>query len=336
MKLRDYIIRRIFLFIPVMFGLVTGTFFLAHVIPADAARAWAGPFAFQEQLEQIRITYGLNDPLHIQYLNYMSRLLHGDLGTSPVTMRPVAVDLITYFPRTIELTIAALTVALALGIPLGILTAVYRNSKGDHISRLFALAGLAMPIFWLGIILQLIFYHHLDLLPVIGIVDGVRPPVVTGLITLDSIIAGDIHSLIDGLKHLILPGFTLSYPSMAVITRLTRSSMLEVVGQDYIRTARAKGLTERVVMFRHALRNAIIPTLTASGYIFGALLGGAVLVESVFIWPGLGLYIVHTALRSLDYPAIMGVTLLAGFIYSIVNLLVDVSYAIIDPRIRLG
>ncbi|MEO6625576.1 MAG: ABC transporter permease, partial [Burkholderiaceae bacterium] len=260
-----------------------------------------------------------------------------DLGLSIRTRRPVADDLRNFFPATFELSMAALLIALVMGIPLGIWSALAHNKLPDYFVRLFALAGGSLPIFWLGLIFIGVLYGQLGLLPSGGRLDQFLPPppTITGLYLLDSLLTGNAATFASALRHLILPAFTLGYFSTAVIARMMRSSMLEVLRHDYILAARAKGLTRRKAILKHGLRNALLPTLTVIGVTFGSLLSGAVLTETIFSWPGLGGYATTSAI-SLDFPAVMGVTLVAAFIYPLANLLVDLGYHWLDPRIRYG
>ncbi|HEX6288325.1 MAG TPA: ABC transporter permease [Herpetosiphonaceae bacterium] len=332
-----YIIRRLAGLLLVFVGVSVITFTLAQLVPVDPAVAALGQNARDEQIEAFRRQYGLDRSPVEQYLSYVGRLLQGDLGTSIRTRRPVAEDLRDFLPATIELALAAMVVALILGIALGILAAVRRNSLLDGAARVFALVGGALPIFFLGLVMLAIFYSRLRWLPGPGRLDALLqpPPRVTGMYTVDSLLAGDWTLLRNSLEHLVLPAATLGYFSTAVLLRMTRSSMLEVLGQDYIRTARAKGLHDRVVLLRHALKNGMIPVLTTIGITFGSLLSGAVLTETIFAWPGLGRYATASA-TSLDFPAVMGVTLIAAIVYPVVNTLVDIGYHALDPRIRAG
>jgi peptide/nickel transport system permease protein len=342
MDLKSYIARRLLLAIPTILGVTLIVFFISHVVPADPALVWAGGArARPEQVEQIRQLYNLDEPIWKQYIIFLSDLVRGDLGISPVTGRPVIEDIKTYFPATLELTIFAIALAIIIGIPLGVLSAIKKDSPVDHSTRIFALSGYSMPIFWLGLILQLVVYYYLGLVPDPGgrvntqvYISG-EFKTYTNMYLLDSLIQGRFDVFFDALQHLILPGFTLAYATAAIIARMTRSSMLEVIRQDYIEFARARGLPERVVIYKHALRNAMIPTVTVVGLSFGGLLAGAVLTETVFYWPGIGRYMVGT-INTLDFPALMGGTILIALVFVIVNLLVDILYAIIDPRIRYG
>ena len=337
MNLFAFLFRRLVGMIAVLIGVSMITFFISHVVPADPVAVALGDHARDDQIAAFRAEYGLDRPVVEQYVRYASGLLHGDLGTSIRTRRPVADDLLDFFPATFELSLAALIVSVLIGIPTGIWSSLFRNRLPDHIVRVFALVGGSLPIFWLGLLLISLLYYRFDLLPVGGRLDDfvTAPQKMTGLYVVDSLLSGDSTALLSSVRHLLLPAFTLGYFSTAVISRMTRSSMLEVLHQDYMRTARAKGLRERVVILRHGLRNAMIPTLTVLGVTFGSLLSGAVLTETVFSWPGLGLYATASAIN-LDFPAVMGVTLLAAFIYTLVNLLVDLSYHWLDPRIHNG
>jgi peptide/nickel transport system permease protein len=262
--------------------------------------------------------------------------LQGDLGASIRTRRPVADDLRDFLPATIELSLAALLVALLVGIPLGVLAALRRNSWVDGGARVFALVGGSLPIFYLGLLLLGLFYRQLQWLPGPGRLDStLEPPThITGLYTVDSLLTSNWPVFTNSVYHLILPALTLGYFSTAVLLRMTRSAMLEVLNQDYVRTAKSKGLAGRLVVWRHVLKNALPPVLTVVGITFGSLLSGAVLTETIFNWPGLGRY-ATTSVTSLDFPAVMGVTLVAAIIYPVVNTLVDIGYHVVDPRVRM-
>jgi peptide/nickel transport system permease protein len=319
MNFLNYLLRRLIGVIAVMVGVSIVTFVISHLVPADPAAAALGDRAREDQVQAFRQQYGLDKPVVEQYFIYVSRLLRGDLGLSIRTRRPVLTDLADFFPATIELSLAALLISLLLGIPTGVWSSLFRNRLPDH----------------LGLLLIGLFYSNLGWLPVGGRIDDFVPPPqrITGLFVIDSLLTGNFTALKSSLIHLILPAFTLGYFSTAVISRMMRSSMLEVLQQDYMRTARAKGLLERWVIVRHGLRNALIPTFTIIGITFGSLLSGAVLTETTFTWPGLGRYATAAAI-GVDFPAVMGVTLLAAFVYTLANLIVDVSYAWLDPRIR--
>jgi peptide/nickel transport system permease protein len=337
MNFASFFLSRLVGLLGVMIGVSIITFAISHMVPADPAAAALGEHATDSQIAAFRTEYGLDRPLVEQYSIYVSGLLQGNLGTSIRTRRPVANDLGDFFPATLELSLVALPISILFGIPVGIISALKRNRFLDHLVRVFSLLGGSMPIFWLGLILIAIFYKQLDWLPVGGRIDQyVNPPqTLTRLYVLDSLITRNWLALQSSLQHLILPAITLGYYSTAVIARMTRSSMLEVLSQDYMRTARAKGLRESMVVIRHGLRNALLPTLTIIGVTFGSLLSGAVLTETIFSWPGLGSYATASAI-SLDFPAVMGVTLLAAVVYTLANLAVDICYRLFDPRIQNG
>ena len=337
MRFLGFLVRRIVGIAAVMIGVSVITFAISHVIPADPVAAALGDHATDAQIAQFRAEYRLDRPLPEQYVIYATGILHGDLGKSIRTRRSVADDLADSFPATLELSFAALLISIVLGVPAGVWSAVSRGRLPDYVVRVLSLAGGSLPVFWLGLIVIGLFYYQLGWFPGGGRLDTFvpPPPTRTGLYVLDSILAGDLEALRSSLLHLVLPALTLGYFSTAVIARMTRSSMLEVLGQDYMRTARAKGLREPVIVLRHALRNAMIPTVTIIGLTFGSLLSGAVLTETIFSWPGLGRYATASAV-SLDFPAVLGVTLLAAIIYPLANLVVDVAYYWLDPRIQRG
>jgi len=340
MKLKYYILKRSLFSIFTLFGLIIITFILAYIIPGDPARLMAGPFAPHEQVEEIRKELGLDKPIHEQFLLYMGRLLRGDLGISVHTRRPVIEDIKEYFAATFELTTVSIIIGLIIGIPLGVLSAYKKDKIPDHLARLFSLSDDSKPQFWLVLMLQLIFCSQLGMLPSGGRVDYQvldQSPLthITGLYLLDSLLTGNLPVFINCLQHIILPAMCLSYASLAVITRMLRANMLEVIREDYIVTAKAYGFPDRKILFKYALKNALIPTVTIVSLSYAYSLAGAFVVESVFSWPGLGRYAAFSIINS-DYPAIMGVTLLVGLLYTIINLVVDISYLLIDPRIRLG
>lgn len=335
MSLSQFIIKRLLAIIPVLFGVTLCVFLLSHAIPGDPASLIAGEKASAETIENIRRIYGLDRPLHEQYIRYMGDLFQGDLGMSIRNQRPVTEDLKSYFPATLELALAAMFLCLIVGIPLGILAAVKRNRLADHLTRIFSVVGVSTPVFWLGLMLLLVFYRHLDLLPGSGRLDVYfsPPDAITGLYTLDALLARDWPTLGNALAHLVLPAFCLSYVYLAIITRIVRSSMINALEQDYVVTARANGLSEARVVGRHALKNSLIPTITIAGLSMGELLGGAVLTETIFGWPGMGKYVVDSV-NALDFPAIMGFTLMVSLAYVFINLCVDVLYALVNPQIR--
>lgn len=330
-----YAIRRVGMMLLVILGVTVITFVLIHVVPADPVAALVGDHAPPALVRQIRDSLGLNLPLPLQYTHYLTGLLHGQLGTSIADQHPVLQDLEQYFPATLELALASLFVAVVVGVPAGIVSAFYRNRWPDHVSRILSLGGVSLPVFFSALILLDLFYVHLGWLPGPGEL-GVyvtAPPRITGMVVLDSMLSADWPALWSSIRHLLLPAVVLGWNSTAIITRMTRSSLLEVLHLDYIRTARSKGLPERRVIIAHALRNALIPTVTVLGLAFGNLLQGAVLTETIFSWPGIGRY-ATISVTNLDVPAIMGVTLLAALVYSTVNVLTDLTYARLDPQIR--
>ena len=337
MDLARYTLRRLLLIVPVLVGVSLLTFALSRVVPGDPARLAAGAQATPEMYEQIRREFGLDDPLPVQYWTYITNLVRGDWGDSILSRRPVAADLRVYWPATFELVLVAMAIAVVVGVPLGVLSAVRADRPTDQVSRLVALLGVSMPAFWLALLLQLFFGLRLGWLPVTGRLDAMvaAPEGGTGIYLLDSALAGDWQVFRNALAHILLPALTLSFPALATIARFTRASLLEVLGNDYVRTARAKGLVERRVIIGHALRNAFIPTLTMIGLSFGWAMGGSVLVETVFDWPGIGLYATKSAL-TLDFMPIMGIALLYGVVFSLINILVDVSYGLLDPRVSHG
>ncbi|MDY0092644.1 MAG: ABC transporter permease [Candidatus Vecturithrix sp.] len=337
MKFYQYLLRRLGLMVFTLLGVLVVTFFVSHVIPADPIGAILGPQAPLELIEKIRHDLGFDRPVHVQFFIYLKNILRGDFGMSLRTQNPVIEDLRTFFPATVELATFAMFIGVILGIPLGILSAVKKDQWGDHIARGFSLIGLSMPVFWLALILLLIFYYRLGWLPGPGRIDPYLFPQapITGIILLDSLIYRDFEIFFNALQHIILPAFVLGYFSTASIVRITRSSMLEVLNLDYVQTARAKGLRESAVIYKHALKNAMIPVATVIGLTYGSLLEGAVLTETIFAWPGLGRYMT-SAFLFLDFNAVMGGTLLIALIFSLANLVVDILYAFLNPKIRFG
>ncbi len=329
-----FLVRRLGFLVLVVLGVSVLTFVVSHVVPADPAALVAGRDATPEKLAIIRHQLGLDKPLPLQYLSYMGNLLHGDLGYSSFSRRPVLSDFLDYFPATIELTLYALLLAVVVGVPLGVYSGVARGGPVDHLSRIVSIGGSALPLFWLGLLLQLVFYGRLGWLPELGRLDTFMgaPRHITGLYTVDSLLTLNGPAFVNSLKHVLLPAFTLAFSSLALVVRVTRASMVDVLSQDYIRTARAKGVARVPVVMRHALRNALIPTTTLLGLQVGNLLSGAFLVEIVFSWPGIGFYSVN-AIENSDYQAIMSITVLVAVVYTLVNLAVDLLYTQLDPRI---
>jgi peptide/nickel transport system permease protein len=335
MRILSYFLKRLVYLIPVLIGVTLLVFIISHAIPGDPARMMAGQKASREAVENLRHSLGLDRPLPVQYLHYMLGLFQGDLGVSIRNQRPVIEDLKDFFPATLELTIISMISCISVGLVLGIVSAVRRNHPIDHFSRVFSVFGVSTPVFWLGLMLLLLFYRNLGWLPGSGRLDiGFDPPAsVTGLYLIDSLLEGSWAKFSNVLLHLILPAFCLSYVYLAIITRIVRSSMIAVLGQDFITTARANGIAEIRIILKHCLKNSLIPTVTITGLSIGELLGGAILTETIFDWPGMGKYVVDSV-NFLDFPAIMGFTLVVAFVYVMVNLFVDVLYAFLNPQIR--
>jgi len=309
-------------------------FLLIRLAPGDPAISIAGSHATKEILQEMRIKWGLNKPLIDQYLIWLGHALRGDLGVSILTQNPVLSDLLQRTPNTLELAVVVIILSTFIGGVAGIISATRRYSLFDYIAMFIALFGVSMPIFWLGIMLVLLFSIKLNLLPTGGMLSAlysIRP--ITHLSLIDSLLELNFPAFFNALSHLILPAIALGTIPMAFIARITRSSMLDVMSQDYIRTARSKGLNEKGVIVKHALRNALIPIITASGTEFAMLMGGAVLTETIFSWPGLGTYVVQ-AVSARDYPAVQGSVIAIALMVSVVNLMVDTLYAYLDPRIR--
>lgn len=318
----------------VLFGVLIITFTITHYVPADPARVVAGLLATPEQVEQIRERMGLNDPIYIQFVRYISKLVRADLGVSPLSNRPILKDLTLYFPATLELVLIATVLFLGIGTTLGVFCAVYSHRKWiTLLAKLTAMIGMGIPIFWLGLVLQIIFYSKANILPATGRIGySVIPPTrLTGLFLLDSILTRNGTALGSSILHLILPAITLSANRLGITLRFVRAEMLRVMAKDYVRTAWAKGLPKRVVI-KHALRNALIPVATMTGLQFGWLLGGSLLVETVFVWPGVGRY-AYESITSFDFNAVMAVVLLVTACFAIINLIIDLSYSFLDPRI---
>lgn len=336
MGLLRFCLKRLALLIPVLLGVTILTFLISRVVVPNPARAWAGLKASQATVAAIAARYHLNDPVYVQYFYYMYDLLSGDWGTSPVTGQPVLENISAFFPATLELSIVSIIIAAVLGIPLGVYAAVKQDKPPDHVVRLFSLGTYCLPPFLMALVMQLVVFYWLRLLPSGGRISPFvqAPPRITGLLILDSILTGNAQSLGSSLVHILLPALALALLTFGLITRLTRSSMLEVLRQDYVRTARSKGLSERVVVFKHALRNGLISIVTVLALMFAWMLSGAIVIEYIFNWPGIGRYAVQSIL-ALDLPAVMGTTLVFTLVVVLVNLIADIAYAALDPRIRL-
>jgi len=339
MRVWEYILRRLALAVLVLFGVSVITFFVARVVPSDPAALWVGPRPTPEQLAAARLKLGLDQPLYVQYLRYLNNLFHGDLGISVKTHQPIIQDLRVYLPSTLELVLAGMFMALTIGIPLGVLSGAWRNSLLDHASRLIAVAAVSMPTFWLGLLLQLFFFGRLKLLPLGGRVSteiALHHPVqqITGFYLVDTVITQNWAAFGDALTHIILPAFALATYAIGLSIRMTRSTMIEVLEEKYIVAARAAGLPERTILFRLALKNAVVPTLTVLGLSFVYSLTGAILVEVIFSWPGLGNY-VTAAILNVDFPVIIAVTLVVTVFYVLVNLVLDLIQVALDPRVVL-
>jgi len=344
-RLIYYVIRRVLLQIIVVLGVMTITFFVTKMIPGDPIAVLLGPQGVRDRklVKMLTEMWKLDQPIYVQYAYYMANFFRGNFGTSLYSHNPVALDLLKRLPATTELVIFGFAIAMIIGIPAGIISGTRRGSAIDQFTRVFSILGVSAPQFWWAVIFLLIFYLWLG--PIfhqyLGLNlgssrlsrDFLPPPFITGFYTIDSLIEGDVPKFFDALQHIILPAFTLGITSCGLTMRITRSSMLEVINSDYIRTARMKGLSERVVIYKHALRNALIPTVTYVGPLFGGMLGGSIFIETIFNWTGMGLYTVNT-LFSQDIVGLMGVVFVMAIIFSTANLIVDILYGFIDPRVR--
>jgi peptide/nickel transport system permease protein len=339
MRWLDYFLRRLVMAVFVLISVSVITFVIARVIPSDPAAAWVGSHPTQAQIAKARLELGLDRPLWIQYLRYMSDLLRGNFGVSVRSHQPILNDIKAYLPATLELVVAAMIIAVVIGIPLGVLSGAKKGSLLDHLTRLFSIAGVSIPVFWLGLLLQLVFFGKLGILPIgsrvsneVALYHAIQ--VHTGFYLIDSVITGNWFAFRDALIHIILPAFALATFDIGLIIRMTRSSMVEVLSEKYILAARASGISERAILFILALKNAIIPTITVLGLSFVYSLTGAILVEIIFSWPGLGSYVTKAVL-SIDFPVIVSVTLVVTVFYVIINLVLDLAQASLDPRITL-
>ncbi|KMY51933.1 ABC transporter permease [Peribacillus loiseleuriae] len=330
----SFTVRRLGALIPVLLGMAFIVFMMVRAIPGNPAQLILGQQASKEAVAAMTTKLGLDQPWHIQFFNYLGGLFTGDLGVSIKTNTPIAEEIWPYLAATIELAIIAMIIAVVIGVNAGIISAWFQNSWFDYIAMIIALIGVSMPIFWLGLMEQYIVAIHFDLLPTTGR-DNIRDPVeaITNLYLLDTLLQGRFDQFIEVVRHLILPSIALATIPMAIIARMTRSSMLEVMRSDFIRTARAKGMRMFWVVYKHSFKNALIPVVTVIGLQTGLLLGGAILTETIFGWPGIGTYI-YDAINYRDYPVVQSGILVIAFIFVIINLCVDLLYAAIDPRIK--
>lgn len=331
-----YIVRRLLYLIPVILGVLLLTFIIARVVPGDPIHLVVGPDADQALIDEVRREMHLDDPLWTQFGNYVAGILKGDLGTCYSTGNPVTFDLIQRLPATLELTLLSLLLCVAVAIPLGVIAAVKRDGIVDHLCRVVSMTGVAMPSFWLGLILIFFLFYQLRIMPppMGRVAMGIAVHRVTGFFLVDTLLAGDWRAFGSVVSSLILPCFALAFRGLGQLTRLTRSAMIEVLSSDYVDAARAQGLRERVVVYRLALKNAVMTPLTQIGIMFGQLLGGAVLIETVFAWPGVGLWVV-TAANSMDFNPVQGFVLMAAAFRVLIFLGIDLVHFSVDPRVRI-
>jgi ABC-type dipeptide/oligopeptide/nickel transport system permease component len=336
MGLAGYIAKRLVSTIPVIVGVTFITFFISRVVVPNPARAWAGFRATPEEVQALAARYHLNQPIYIQYFYYMEGLVTGNWGISPTSGRPVLYDVTLYFPATIELAVAAVIITVVLGIPLGVLASLHHNGKVDHSIRFLYLAGFSSPPFFVALLMLFVFGYLFHIFPTQGELSPfLTPPThITGMYVVDSLLTGNWTDFWDALRHLVMPSVALALTYFGIVTRLTRSSMLEVLQKDFVRASYAKGLSRNTVVYRHALRNAMISTVTILGILLGSLLSGAIVIETIFSWPGIGYYATQS-IENFDFPAIMGVTVLFTLSVVLANLVADVVYALLDPRIRV-
>jgi peptide/nickel transport system permease protein len=330
-----YIFKRLVMMGVTIFGLSLIVFVISRVAPGDPAKLAAGPDATEEMVDVIRQEFGLDKPVPAQYILYMKGLLRGDFGKSIRTHQRVWDDIRNYLPATLELVFVSIAFSVLVGILFGVLSSVYRDTWIDHSSRFFSVAGVAVPMFWMGIMLQLLLAAKFHLLPLGGRLDTmvVPPAPITRFFLVDSLLTADWKAFANAVSHIILPAFVLSFPALASITRINRAEMIEVLHKDFILNEKAQGISNRLIVWKYTLKNALIPTLTMIGLRYGWMLGGTVLVETVFDWPGIGQYAVSAAVYS-DFQAVMGVTIVLGLNFMIANLLVDLGYGLLDPRVR--
>jgi len=338
MNIWRYLLRRILSTIPTVLGALVIMFLLTRILPGDPVLMVLGPaHASPENIENMRRLMGLDHPIPVQFIHYLGQLIRGDLGFSWHTGNPVSQELIMRFPATFELTTFSLILMVLFGLPLGVIAGYYRNKAPDNIINGVTVMGISMPTFWLGLLLIYIFFYKLGVAPPpMGRLSSEAeiPPVVTGLLLIDTLLEKDFPSFLSALQQLILPGITLAFFNLAIIVRTLKGDIIETLREDFIRTARAMGIGQKKILFKHALRNALLPTITMLGTIYGFLLGGAVLTEIVFSWPGVGTYAVES-IQWLDYAGLQGFIIFYVFIFMMVNLIVDISYRLIDPRVQL-
>jgi peptide/nickel transport system permease protein len=333
-----YVAQRLLMMVGILAGVLVITFALSRVLPGSPIEMMLGHRPTQEQIDIAKAEFGLDKPIPVQFYNYVTGILHGDFGISLRTRQPVLNDLVERMTATFELTTLAVLLVILLGIPLGILSAVRQNTVSDHITRGFSIAGMALPVFLIGMVLQMTFYGWLKWFPLQGRMDVeilLDYPFnrVTGIYLLDTIIGGQWKAFRSAFLHLVLPVLTLSIASVSIVIRITRNTMVEVLSEDFIRTARAFGMSDRLIYYRYALKATLIPMMTVIGLTYGFMLGGSVVVEYIFDWPGLGGYVVGAIIKN-DFPAVMGVTLFLATIYLSINLIVDLLYYVVDPRLR--
>jgi len=333
--MRRYILKRLLSIGITLIGLSVIVFVVSRIAPGDPAKLAAGPDATEEMVQVIRKEFSLDKPLVVQYINYMKGLIRGDFGRSIRTRHQVWEDIKLFLPATFELVFVSIAFAILFGVLFGVLSAVYRDTWIDHSARFFSVTGVAVPMFWMGIMLQLLLAAKFHLLPIGGRLDTmVNPPTtITRFFLLDSLVTGNWLVFKNALSHIILPAFVLSFPALASITRINRAEMLEVLHKDFVLNEKAQGISERLIIAKYALKNALIPTLTMIGLRYGWMLGGTILVETVFDWPGIGNYAVGAAVYS-DFQPVMAVTVILGLNFMVANLLVDLGYGVLDPRVR--
>ncbi len=331
-----FIVNRVLSLIPTVLGISVLVFFMIHLVPGDPAEMMLGERASEQALQEVREQLGLDRPLYVQYGRFLSRLAQGDLGRALRTNEKITTEIAERFPATLELSLVAMCFATVLGMLAGIMSATRQYSLFDYGSMIASLIGVSMPIFWLGLVLMIIFSVNLGWVPLSGRLSyHVQLETITNLYLLDSLLTRNWIAFKDAIWHILLPAFTLSTIPMAIVARITRSSMLEVLRQDYIRTAKAKGLSPTIVHYKHALKNALIPVITVIGLQFGILMGGAILTETIFAWPGIGLWILN-AVYARDFNAVQGGTMLIATTFVTINMIVDILYAWVNPRIKVS